>query len=221
MNRRGITGWIARKTLVLLLAATGTLAVFLVLPVMQTIGQGGSTDMIVRSAEVAALPPPPPPQVEQEPEEEEPEEEPPPELLEEAPPLELSQLELALNTDIGADAFGDFAVKLSGEFNEGGSEELDRMFSLQDLDQPPRVIFQRMPAYPPELRKRKRRGTVHVEFTVDVRGRVSQPKVKKSTDPAFEAPALEAVKQWRFEPGTRNGEAVAFKTMVPITFSPT
>ena len=35
----------------------------------------------------------------------------------------------------------------------------------------------------------------------------------------LERPAIEAVRQWKFEPGTRNGEKVAFKMRVPITFT--
>ena len=42
-----------------------------------------------------------------------------------------------------------------------------------------------------------------LSFTVDERGRVQNPKVEKSTDPAFDKPALDAIKQWRFEPGSR------------------
>jgi protein TonB len=34
----------------------------------------------------------------------------------------------------------------------------------------------------------------------------------------FEAPALKAVKQWKFEPGKKNGKAVRFRMRVPITF---
>jgi protein TonB len=42
--------------------------------------------------------------------------------------------------------------------------------------------------------------------------------VQQSSDPAFEAPALQAVRRWRFEPGKRNGQSVAFKMRAPITF---
>ncbi|MCS7049918.1 MAG: energy transducer TonB, partial [Verrucomicrobiae bacterium] len=97
--------------------------------------------------------------------------------------------------------------------------DLDRIFSLGDLDQKPRVIFQIPPVYPPELRSRGVQGTVYVTFVVDRTGRVVNPSIEKSTDPRFERPALDAVKQWRFEPGMRNGQEVQFKMRVPITFS--
>ena len=70
-----------------------------------------------------------------------------------------------------------------------------------------------------ELRKRNLEGSVQVVFLVDRDGKVVGPKVEKSTNPSFDRPAIEAVRQWKFEPGTRNGEKVAFKMRVPITFS--
>ena len=45
-----------------------------------------------------------------------------------------------------------------------------------------------------------------------------KPLVQRSSDPVFERPALAAVKQWRFEPGKRKGQAVRFRMRVPITF---
>jgi protein TonB len=80
-------------------------------------------------------------------------------------------------------------------------------------------MFQAPPRYPLELRRRKIGGTVQVVFLVDTEGRVSSPKVESSTNAEFDAPALEAVKQWRFEAGTRGGQKVSFKMRVPITFN--
>jgi protein TonB len=174
----------------------------------------------VRAIDVADLsPPPPPPDEEQR--EEEPPPEPPPELVEEAPPLDLQQLELALNPGFGDAMFGDVGVKLTSHVAAatGEEDEIDRIFSMADLDQRPRVLFQAMPSYPPELRRSKRQGTVYIVFLVDKLGRVTSPRVEKTTDPAFERPALEAVTQWKFEPGVRNGEKVQFKMRVPISFN--
>ena len=49
-------------------------------------------------------------------------------------------------------------------------------------------------------------------------GRVANPVAQAATHPAFEQPALQAVRRWRFEPGKRNGQPVSFKMRVPITF---
>ncbi len=192
---------------------------FLVLPLMQAIARPPESDSLVRGIDSADLPPPPPPPEEPPPEEEEPEEA-PPELSEQAPPLDLSQLELALNPTLG-DGFlqGDFAIRLEtfGAQGEGGADAMDALFTIADLDQEPRVVHQPSPTLNAETR-RKAPGTVHVLFVVDQSGRVLDPVVQKSTDPVFEKAALAAVKQWKFEPGKRNGQPVRFRMRVPITF---
>jgi protein TonB len=208
-----------RTLLVFAMAAGMTLAVFLVLPVLQAVANPERDAWLLRTVEIGNLPPPPPSPPEEILEEEEPPEPPPP-LTEEAAPLELSQLEVALNPGLGDSAFGDFSVQLVAQATEESSESaVDEIFSLAQLDRQPRVIIQTMPTYPPELRRKKRTGTVHVLFLVDQRGRVTNARVQKSTDPAFEEAALRAVRQWRFEPGTRGGKPVQFKMLAPITFN--
>jgi periplasmic protein TonB len=193
------------------------LAVFLVLPILEQVGKPPDADTEIRSVGADQLPPPPPPPMEEEEEEPE-EEETPPELNEEAPPLDLSQLELALNPGFGEGLGGDFAIKLAG-IEKRAAEEAGEIFSMAELDQQPRVVFQPAPQYPPDLRKKKLSGTVYVLFIVDPAGRVKQPKVQSSSHPAFDQPALKAVQRWRFEPGKRKGKPVPFKMRVPITFS--
>lgn len=205
--------------LVTLGAFAFTAALFLVLPLIEAIATQLPADSTVRGLDVASLPPPPPPPDEEEekPEEEKPEEK-PPELLEEQQPLDLSQLELALNPTIG-DGFtgGDFAVRLDTASTGQQEDAVDSLFSMADLDQKPRITYQPSPVVDAQVRK-KAPGTVYVLFVVDQRGRVESPIVQDSTDPIFEKPALAAVKQWRFEPGKRKGEPVRFRMRVPITF---
>jgi protein TonB len=188
---------------------------FLILPLMQTITQPRNMDMELQGIDTANIPPPPPPP-EPEQEEEKEEEPPPPELAEEAPPLDLSQLELALNPGFGDGWMaGDFAVKLNAVASQ--DDALDAVFSMADLDQKPRVIYQPGPTLDAAAR-RKAPGTVYILFIVDQRGRVENPVVQQSTDPVFEKAALAAVKQWKFEPGKRNGQSVRFRMRVPVTF---
>lgn len=145
-----------------------------------------------------------------------------PELKEEPAPLDLAQLELALNPSLGDGAGGDFLSRapavLSARSAASAEAVSDQIFALADLDQPPRAILQPAPEYPAALRKQKLDGTVHVLFMVDKNGRVDSPIVQKSTNPGFDQAALQAVKRWKFEPGKRNGQPVVFRMRVPITF---
>jgi protein TonB len=190
-----------------------TLAYFMVLPFLQTLGRPPDEQLQVRSVGVMEEPPPP----SQIMEEVEPEEEKKPELdqLDEQP-LDLSELELALNPG-GGDWGGNFTISLDRHISKAGREET--IFSMGDLDQKPRAIYQPAPTYPPELHKKGLEGTVYVIFIIDRNGRVTNAKVQKSTHQAFERPALAAVRKWKFDPGKRGGKAVQFRMRVPITFS--
>jgi protein TonB len=219
-----LAAWLKRAghaLLVLVGGAVMALGLFLLLPLVQAISATPIKDLEVRTVETADVPPPPPTPEEEEKQEEQPAEDKPPELTEVAQPLDLSQLELALNVGMGGGEgmAGDFAVKLATTTASGSKDSAgeDELFSLSDLDQKPRVVHQPGPIIDAEVRK-KAPGTVHVLFVVDANGRVVEPRVQKSTDPIFERPALAAVKQWKFEPGKRKGQAVRFRMRVPITF---
>lgn len=139
--------------------------------------------------------------------------------------LSLSILEGALATGGAGGGFG-WGVNLGSGGRIGGtgtalSEDFDEnaIFEVADLDQRPRALFQVPPRYPPELRRKKLEGTVYVLFVVDREGRVVDPQIERSSDVAFEQPVIEAVKRWRFEPGTRNGQKIQSRMRLPIRFS--
>lgn len=216
-----IPKWIAHRVAVILGAALLAGALFLVLPILERISSSDE-DMRLLGVDSVALPPPPPPVDQPEPEkppEEKPQEEPPP-TLDEAPPMDLAQLELALGGGgIGGPGVAAFAADLSVKVvTEGGKgEDNDALFSIADLDQKPRVLHQTAPRMTPALRK-SAPATVSIIFIVGEDGRVENPIVQSSTNAEFDSSALAAVRQWRFEPGRRNGEAVRFRMRVPITF---
>lgn len=202
------------STLVVVGAVAMTLVCFLVLPLIQAIGRPPETDSTVRSTDQAMIEPPPQPP---EPEEEEPEEpEEKPELEQEDVPLDLSQIEIALNPGTGG------AGALAGNFNVNisdvvGGDGGDGLFNLSELDQRPRAVYQPSPRITPEVR-RHAPGKVSIIFIVNKNGRVEKAKVQGASHPALAEVALEAVRQWKFEPGKRQGQAVRFRMRVPITF---
>lgn len=75
------------------------------------------------------------------------------------------------------------------------------------------------PIYPRAMRTSGMRGEVLVEFRVDVEGRVKNPFVVRSLNPAFDDPAIEAVRRWRFEPGRVGDIPVITRMQVPIVFT--
>jgi TonB family protein len=144
-----------------------------------------------------------------------------------APALEaasLSAIEAALSGQGGG---GDFAEALS--FQSGGrigstgkagtlEEKFDSAFSLSEMDQKPRAVFQATPVYPAQMRGKDVEGVVSVIFVVDAAGKVKSPRIEKSTHTAFGEPALNAVKQWKFEPGVKAGQRAPCRMRVSIRF---
>lgn len=73
---------------------------------------------------------------------------------------------------------------------------------------PPVVIRRVDPVYPRIALMAKKSGVVRIRCVIDTAGHVRDPLVVFSTFPAFDAPALEAVRQWRFKPGSLHGRLV-------------
>lgn len=139
----------------------------------------------------------------------------------------LAAIEQALNGSAGGG--GDFGGAMN--FNSGGviggkgtgglgAEKIDEAFSLAEIDQGPRKVYHVDPSYPGELRGKKVEGAASVIFIVDAAGKVTSPRLEKSAHPAFAKPALDAVKQWKFEPGLKGGQRVACRMRVSIRFQP-
>ncbi|MFM1851587.1 MAG: hypothetical protein RIS54_1271 [Verrucomicrobiota bacterium] len=61
-------------------------------------------------------------------------------------------------------------------------------------------------------------GEVEVEFTVDANGKVISARVVRSDNRLCDSWAVQAVCNWRFEHGLKNGRAVRFSMVVPLVF---
>lgn len=77
------------------------------------------------------------------------------------------------------------------------------------------------PDYPEAARRRNISGWVEVVFTVTPKGTVADAEVRSSSpEEVFDDAALRAVRQWRFEPATKDGQPVATRTMIRLKFDP-
>jgi TonB family protein len=83
--------------------------------------------------------------------------------------------------------------------------------------QPPKVIHREMPIYPPEARAKRILGTVRVEAVIDKQGHVTSARVVQGPKIFWDA-ALEAIKGWRFEPATVQGQPVEKTFQVQLEF---
>ena len=83
---------------------------------------------------------------------------------------------------------------------------------------PPRIRQQIGPKYTEEARNAHIRGTVVLAIEITPQGHAENIKVVKSLDPGLDRNAIEAVRQWTFEPGTRNGAPVRVGAQVEVSF---
>jgi protein TonB len=82
----------------------------------------------------------------------------------------------------------------------------------------PKLIQRVSPVYPELAVQARAAGTVILEAVVDVRGYVKSVKVLRG-HPLLEEAAMDAVKQWRYQPLLLNGMPTAFVLTVTVTFS--
>ncbi len=74
------------------------------------------------------------------------------------------------------------------------------------------------PLYPPEARKAGVEGVVHLAVTIGKDGHVIGVKLINGPDPLIQA-AIDAVKQWVYEPTLFNGIPVEVETVVDVNFT--
>ena len=72
----------------------------------------------------------------------------------------------------------------------------------------PTVIRRVEPIYPMVALRARMNGSVVLQCIIDKSGRIRDVHVMSSTFAAFEQPAIDAVQQWLFAPGTLKGQPV-------------
>jgi TonB family protein len=82
----------------------------------------------------------------------------------------------------------------------------------------PRAIYKPDPEYSEEARKAKYQGTVILGLIVDSSGRPKGLKVEHGLGMGLDEKALEAVRNWKFEPAEKDGKPVAVAISVEVQF---
>jgi protein TonB len=80
------------------------------------------------------------------------------------------------------------------------------------------LISQVPPVYPPEAKKAGIQGVVSFSAVIDKVGRVSNLTLL-SGHPLLVPAALDAVKQWVYQPTLLNGEPVELRTQISVNFT--
>ena len=92
------------------------------------------------------------------------------------------------------------------------------VFTLSNGVTAPQPIYDPEPEYSPEARAAHYQGTVLVWAIVDEQGIPRNPRVKRSLGMGLDEKALAAIRTWRFQPGTKDGHAVAVAVEFEVNF---
>ncbi len=83
---------------------------------------------------------------------------------------------------------------------------------------PPRKIYGADPVFPHKACRELQQGVVELKMVVGANGLPRDIKVQRSLSPDLDEAAMDAVKKWKFAPGTKDGEPVAVQISVEVSF---
>jgi TonB family protein len=83
----------------------------------------------------------------------------------------------------------------------------------------PKATFTPEPDFSEEARRKKFQGNVILSIVVDKMGNVARIRLEKATGHGLDEHAMEAIKGWRFTPGTMNGEPAAVREPISVGFN--
>ena len=123
----------------------------------------------------------------------------------------------------GADEEGeDVEIAPTTEFDElvappppASSEEVYKFYAVEVK---PQILKKYEPVYPEMAKKAGIEGQVFIQALIDETGHVTEAKVLRSTNPVFEAPAMEAARKFLFKPGYQRDKPVKVLVVIPFTF---
>jgi TonB family protein len=82
----------------------------------------------------------------------------------------------------------------------------------------PRLIHKVEPEYSEEAREAGLEGTVVLGIEVGADGQAHDIRVLRTLGKGLDEKAVETVRLWKFEPGTRDGKPVAVQATIEINF---
>lgn len=104
----------------------------------------------------------------------------------------------------------------NGVGKNGGARA--NVYSLNAVSTAPKLLYQIDPEYSDEARKVRFNGRVVLKIVIDENGNTRDIEVVRSPGLGLDERAVNAVKQWRFRPGKRDGAAVPVWATVEVNF---
>ncbi|EDY81512.1 RNA polymerase sigma factor, sigma-70 family [Verrucomicrobiia bacterium DG1235] len=133
-------------------------------------------------------------------------------------PIELAYAALDRDAQLLTQMLTKIDEKIARKINAPVNRE--KTYNFAELDTKPRILKGTPPKYPTSHDGTKVAGSVVVEIVLDKNGIPQSFTTLKATHPDFAESALEALKEWKFDPGSIQGLAVNSRVKLPIKFTP-
>ena len=106
----------------------------------------------------------------------------------------------------------------AGASSGDGNQESGTVYRAGNGVTAPILIHRVEPEFSEEARKAKCSETVVIRAEIDPTGRPRNLHLSRSLGQGLDEKALDAVSQWVFRPGTRNGKPVTVSALIEVTF---
>lgn len=123
-----------------------------------------------------------------------------------------------LRGGIGTGDDGGIGDKDGARRGPGGDGSAPKAYRPGGSVTAPTLLSKVEPEYSDEARQAKHQGRVLLEVVVGVDGRATDIHVRGQLGMGLDERAIEAVRQWRFKPGTKDGKAVPVMASVEVSF---
>jgi TonB family protein len=81
-----------------------------------------------------------------------------------------------------------------------------------------KILNQTQPEYPQDAKQQREEGTVVMEATIDEDGAIREPFVIRSAGPLLDKAAMDAIRKWRYQPTTLEGQPISVNTTISVVF---
>jgi TonB family protein len=108
-----------------------------------------------------------------------------------------------------------FTKKKPGQYEE---QDYSKIMPPLDLARTPEPAHTVAPVYPPDCLKEKIEGKVLLMISIDKQGKVMNVKTMNQAHPTLRQAAMEALRQWDFEPVMKKDEPISVEFPVMVDF---
>lgn len=108
--------------------------------------------------------------------------------------------------------------KASKEKDGGKNAKDENVYEPGGDVKPPKLVHYVEPSFSPNSKEAYVEGTVKISTIVTVDGVPTELHVVSGLNSEEDRTALDALKQWKFEPGTKQGQAVNVRVTVEVSF---